>query len=286
MTKQAQIQPRQYLAGDFPDQVTATAIAAAQRAGEIQMQDFRKTSVRCTQLLHDVKLETDRRCETAIVEVIRTAFPDHAILSEESGLLPGDGPYAWIVDPLDGTVNFWHGIPFFCVSIACYSRKDPATLVHNSNHFRSLLNQPVAGVVFLPVSQELFTATNGRGALLNDQPIQTRNVMHTRDVVVSVSFGKTPEIMQRMTRRLDRLLPQVRKARCLGAAAAELAYAAAGFLGGVFYESIKLWDYAAAKILIEEAGGCFEMVETRPEQWQVWAAGAPVVQNSLKPLLM
>jgi fructose-1,6-bisphosphatase/inositol monophosphatase family enzyme len=109
-------------------------------------------------------------------------------------------------------------------------------------------------------------------------------VTDTRYAVVSLSFGKTPAVMDCMTRRLAALLPQVRKGRCLGAAAAELAYAAAGFLGGVIYEGIKQWDFAAGKILLEEAGGCLEAVETQPDQWRV-LAGAPEVLAALRPLL-
>ena len=115
------LDPLEYaLPAAFADRVTETAISAARRAGAIQLHHFRNTTVRCTRLLHDVKLETDQLCEKAIIAAIREPFPDHAILTEESGELPGSGDCTWIVDPLDGTVNFWHGLPFFCVSIACY----------------------------------------------------------------------------------------------------------------------------------------------------------------------
>lgn len=267
---------------DFADRVAATAVVAARRAGEIQMQAFRNKRVQCTRLLHDVRLETDRRCEETIVEVIRRSFPEHAILSEESGLLPGGDEYLWIVDPLDGTVNFWHGIPFFCVSVACYHvgpirpDRDISLLVS--------FERPVAGVVYLPYHLDLFVGTPERGAFLNDRPISVSPAEHPRDLVVSVSFGKTPEMMQCMTQRLERLLPQVRKARCLGAAAAELSYAAAGFLGGVVYEGIKPWDFAAAKVLVEAAGGFLEAKETQPDQWRVWA-GAPGVRSLLEALM-
>ncbi len=254
----------------FADRVRETAISAARRAGAIQLHHFRNTAVRCTRGLHDVKLETDIRCEKAIVAAIREPFPDHTILTEESGRLPGSGDYTWIVDPLDGTVNFWHGLPFFCVSIACYHNGGCTAA---GGALAGLGGVPVTGVVLLPFSQELFVGTAGQGATLNGRPIRVRNAERVSDEVVAVSFGKTPETMQRMTRRLDALLPQVRKARCLGAAAAELAYVAAGFLGGLIYEGIKLWDFAAGKILLEEAGGFLEAEETEPGQWRVLAGG-------------
>lgn len=265
----------------FADRVTETAISAARRAGAIQLHHFRNTTLRCTRLLHDVKLETDQLCEKAIIAAIHDSFPDHAILAEESGELPGSGDCTWIVDPLDGTVNFWHGLPFFCVSIACYRNGGRA---NEGGGHAGLPGAPVVGAVFLPFSQELFVGTPGRGAFLNGRPIRVSNDERPSDVVVTVSFGKTPEMMQRITRRLDVLLPQVRKVRCLGAVAAELAYVAAGFLGGLVYEGIKLWDFAAGKILLEEADGFLEAAETEPGQWRV-LAGAPGVRQAFRKMV-
>ncbi len=207
------LNPLEYaLPAAFADRVTETAISAARRAGAIQLHHFRNTTLRCTRLLHDVKLETDQLCEKAIIAAIHDSFPDHAILTEESGELPGSGDCTWIVDPLDGTVNFWHGLPFFCVSIACYRNGGRA---NEGGGHAGLPGAPVVGAVFLPFSQELFVGTPGRGAFLNGRPIRVSNDERPSDVVVTVSFGKTPEMMQRMTRRLDVLLPQVRKVRCL-----------------------------------------------------------------------
>jgi fructose-1,6-bisphosphatase/inositol monophosphatase family enzyme len=270
------------LSADLAKPVVATALAAARRAGQIQLRDFRNAPAECTRLLHDVKTRTDRDCEEAIVETIRESFPDHAILTEERGELPGDGACRWVIDPLDGTVNFWHGLPFFCVSIACFLNGDDAP--EGGAEKAGPQSRPLAGVVFMPCSDEMFVGVAGRGASLNQQPIRTCQVTDTREAVVSLSFGKTPAVMDCMTRRLAALLPQVRKGRCLGAAAAELAYAAAGFLGGVIYEGIKQWDFAAGKILLEEAGGCLEAVETQPDQWRVLAV-APEILAALRPLL-
>jgi fructose-1,6-bisphosphatase/inositol monophosphatase family enzyme len=267
------LDPLEYsLPANFSNRVLETAISAARRAGTIQMHHFRNEKVRCRRLLHDVKLETDRKCEQAIVDAIREQFPEHAILSEESGALAGTGGYIWVVDPLDGTVNFWHGLPFFCASIACYA--DPGRPAGQGSRSEEPLGAPIAGVVFLPFSQELFVGVPGRGAFLNGRPISASRSGGLSETVVTVSFGKTPEAMRCMTRRLDALLPQVRKARCLGASAAELAYVAAGYLGGLLYEGIQLWDFAAGKIILEEAGGFFEASETAPDLWRVTAGAA------------
>jgi fructose-1,6-bisphosphatase/inositol monophosphatase family enzyme len=274
--------PLEYaLPSHFSAQVVQTAIAAARKAGDIQLKHFRSGKAGCRALLHDVKLDTDRRCEEAVLTAIRSRFPDHAVLTEESGRHAGPGGFTWIVDPLDGTVNFWHGLPFFCVSIACYGAVPGGGA---SAAGAVLYGNPVAGVVFLPFSRELFVGVPGRGAFLNDRPIKVRRIERPGDAVVTVSFGKTPATMQRMTRRLDALLPQVRKARCLGAAAAELAYIAAGFIGGFVYEGLKLWDFAAGKIILEEAGGFLDAAETEPDQWRV-LAGAPGLQQLLAEIV-
>lgn len=266
----------------FGDRVTEIAVSAARRSGEIQMQHFRHCAQPCSRDLHDLKIDTDRRSEEAIIEAIHKAFPDHGILTEESGEMPGAGEYTWIVDPLDGTVNFWHGVPFFCVSIACY-RNGFCAAEAGSPRSRPC-GTPVAGVVFLPFSGEMFVGKARRGSFLNGQPIRVRPGDRLSDVLVTVSFGKTPDTMQRMGRRLSLLLPRVRKARCLGAVAAELAYIAAGFLGGLVYEGIKLWDFAAGKILLEEAGGFLEAEEMEMDQWRV-LAGTPLIRDSLKETL-
>jgi fructose-1,6-bisphosphatase/inositol monophosphatase family enzyme len=263
----------------FGDRVLETAISAARRAGAIQMHHFRNDKVRCRRLLHDVKLETDRKCEQVIMAAIREQFPEHAILSEESGALAGSGRCTWVIDPLDGTVNFWHGLPFFCVSIACCG--NPGRPAGAGSFSDEPLGPPMAGVVYLPFSQELFVGVPGRGAFLNGRPIRVKRVERAADAVVSVSFGKNRQTMQRMTRRLDTLLPRVRKARCLGAAAAELAYVAAGFINGLIYEDIKLWDFAAGKIIVEEAGGFLQAVQTEPGHWRV-LSGAVEVEQTLK----
>jgi fructose-1,6-bisphosphatase/inositol monophosphatase family enzyme len=254
-----------------------TAVLAAQRAGDIQMHHFRNPTLKCRRELYDVKLDTDLKSERAIVGAIRERFPHDTIWTEESGMLAGTGPRTWVVDPLDGTVNFWHGLPIFCVSIACYRNDRPAPAP-------GLPGRPLAGVVYLPCSREMFLGAPGQGATLNARPIGVSAARELGEVVLSLSFGKTPERMRRMSSRLGKLLPRVRKARCLGAAAAELAYVAAGWLGGVVYEGLKPWDFAAGKILVEEAGGFVQARETEPGLWQL-AAGPAGLRAEILSLL-
>lgn len=266
------------------DAVRETAVNAARRAGEIQLRHFRQAGVRHQGLAYDVKLETDRLCEQAVVDAIRERFPDHAILAEEGGWLPGSGEAVWIVDPLDGTVNFWHGLPFFCVSVACHHTRGISPSGAAPPRPGAGLGRPIVGVVLLPRTHELFVGLAGRGAFLNGCRIRVAAVQSAGEAVLSVSFGKTPAAMTRMAGRLQTLLPMVRKARCLGAVAAELAYIGAGFLGGLVYEGIKLWDFAAGRIILEEAGGFLEAEENEPDQWRV-IAGAPGLRQALRGIV-
>jgi fructose-1,6-bisphosphatase/inositol monophosphatase family enzyme len=234
------------------------------------MRHFRRGDFAAARELHDIKTAVDARCEAEILAAIRGSFPEHAVLSEESGHIAGTGECIWIVDPLDGTVNFWHGIPFFGVSIGCFRRNMDGNP-----------GEALAGVVWLPCTAELFLAVRGAGALLNGSPIRAAALRRTGEALVSLSFGKTAAAMRRMTARLEILLPRVRKVRTLGAAAAEMAYVAAGFLGGTLYEGLKPWDFAAARVLLQEAGGTLEAEETETGSWRVLAA-APGVQRALR----
>lgn len=261
---------------DFIASVRETALSAAQKAGVIQMAHFRQSSVRNAPGLYDVKIETDRLCEKAVMATILDRFPDHGILAEESGGHLGSAPFTWIVDPLDGTVNFWRGLPFFCVSIACYRNLGPGN--------DGINGAPIAGVVYLPFNRELFVAVAGGGAYLNDRPIRVNPMDQAAHAVMTVSFGKTSDSMRRMTGRLGALLPMVRKVRCLGAVAAELGYIAAGYLDGLMYEGIKPWDFAAGRIILEEAGGRLEATEMAPDHWRV-LAGTGLVCDTFNPIL-
>jgi len=254
-----------------------TAVRAAQRAGDILMHHFRNPALKCRQALYDVKLDTDLKSERAIIAAIRERFPHDAVWTEESGRLPGTGSRTWVVDPLDGTVNFWHGLPIFCVSVACCRNDLPSAVP-------GLPGAPVAGVVYLPCSREMFVGARGSGATLNARQLGVAPARELGEVMLSLSFGKTPERMRLMTARLGSLLPKVRKARCLGAAAVEMAYVAAGWLGGMIYEGLKPWDFAAGKILVEEAGGFVQARETEPGLWQL-AAGPAGLQSEILSLL-
>jgi myo-inositol-1(or 4)-monophosphatase len=222
------------------------AIRAARRAGSIINRAALSEGalqVRAKQA-NDFVTEVDRAAEAAIIEAVQKAYPDHAILGEESGEISAAGDsakpeYRWIIDPLDGTTNFIHGFPQYCVSIGVEHR---GVLAH--------------GVVYDPVRNELFTASKGRGAFLNDRRIRVSKCLKLQDALMGTGFPF------RELGRMDLYLKQLRKmmetstgVRRAGAAALDLAYVACGRLDGFWELGLSPWDMAAGALLIQEAGG-------------------------------
>jgi myo-inositol-1(or 4)-monophosphatase len=217
-----------------------TAVKAARRAGAVinrAARDIEALSI--TRKRHnDFVTEVDQGAEQAIIEVLQKAYPDHAILAEESGS-QGKSDYVWIVDPLDGTTNFIHGFPQYAVSIA---------LQHKG--------QLTQAVVYDPAKNELFTASRGHGAFLNDRRIRVSKRAHLRDALIGTGFpfrefSGIDEYMA-MFREVTTKTAGVRRA---GAAALDLAYVAAGRLDGFWETGLSAWDMAAGALLIQEAGG-------------------------------
>jgi myo-inositol-1(or 4)-monophosphatase len=216
------------------------AVRAARKAGDIILRYID----RAPQLDVDAKSrndfvsEVDRKCESAIIDVIRAAYPSHAILAEESGRHDGT-EYEWVIDPLDGTTNFLHGFPQFAVSIAC-KHKD----------------QPVHGVIYDPLKQELFAASRGSGAVLNDRKIRVSKQRMLEGALIGTGFPfrENANIDSYMT-GLKALMQTTAGVRRAGAASLDLAYVACGRLDGFWEYGLKEWDLAAGALLILEAGG-------------------------------
>ncbi|HXZ53719.1 MAG TPA: inositol monophosphatase family protein [Burkholderiales bacterium] len=219
------------------------AIKAARRAGAIINRaalDGAPLEVR-SKNVNDFVTQVDKAAEAAAIEVIRRAYPEHAILAEESGAGAGTAKseYRWIIDPLDGTTNFIHGFPQYCVSIGVEHR---GALAH--------------AVVYDPGKNELFTASKGRGAFLNDRRLRVTRCAQLRDALVGTGFP-----FKELT-RLDLYVKQLRTimltsigVRRAGSAALDLAYVAAGRLDAFWELGLSPWDMAAGALLIKEAGG-------------------------------
>jgi myo-inositol-1(or 4)-monophosphatase len=221
-----------------------TAVKAARRgAAIINRASFDLDRVKVSEKQsNDFVTEVDKAAEAAIIEVLTTAYPDHAILAEESGAssnLHDENENVWIIDPLDGTTNFIHGFPQYCVSIALQQR--------------GVITQ---AVVYDPTRNEMFTASKGAGAYLNDKRIRVTRTDKLADALIGTGFpfrdlstlDEYVEMFKIMTAKCHGL-------RRPGAAALDLAYVAMGRLDGFFEKGLAPWDIAAGSLLITEAGG-------------------------------
>jgi len=216
------------------------AVKAARRAGAVISRASRDIDALTVTAKRqsDYVTEVDRAAEAAAIDVLAKAYPDHAILAEESGA-SGASDYTWIIDPLDGTTNFIHGFPQYAVSIG---------LRH-----RHILTQ---AVVFDPTRNELFTASRGRGAFLNDRRIRVAKRTRMSDALIGTGFPfRELAHLEEYTRMFKAVVAATAGVRRAGAAALDLAYVAAGRLDGFWEIGLSPWDMAAGCLLILEAGG-------------------------------
>jgi myo-inositol-1(or 4)-monophosphatase len=217
------------------------AVRAARKAGSVINRatlDGAGFEVRAKQQ-NDFVTRVDHAAEEAILEIVRTSYPDHAVLAEESGAAAGAAEYQWIIDPLDGTTNFIHGFPQYCVSIAIRHRD---VLAH--------------GVIYDPNRNELFTASKGRGAYLNDRRIRVSKCLRLGDALIGTGFPfREGARIDLYTNQLKNLMQKTAGVRRAGAAALDLAYVACGRLDAFWELGLSPWDMAAGALLIQEAGG-------------------------------
>ncbi len=260
--------------------IVDVAVAAARAAGELLLQHRRRELLVEAMAGNDLKLEVDRLAEALIVGLIREAFPDHDLLAEEGGAATGGGGYCWIIDPLDGTVNYFSGLPYYCTSIACYAKPARA-----GDAGLAALGRPVAGVVYAPPTDELFVGRGGGGgATLNGRPIQVGKVATARECMFCTGFGKDVERAREMAEVTRRTAERVRKLRCLGAAAYDLANVAGGRLDAFHESELRTWDIAAGCLILQEAGGQLTAIQTRPTYWRLLGAAAGVHDELLAML--
>ena len=219
------------------------AIKAARAAGAIiNRAALDVESVRISQKqANDFVTEVDQASEQAIIETLLSAYPDHGVLAEESGQAHGNAQseFIWIIDPLDGTTNFIHGFPIYCVSIAL-----------------QVAGRIEQAVIYDPNRNDLFTATKGRGAYLNDRRMRVGKRTQLKDCLVTTGFPYRPgDDIEKYLQLMGNMMRRTAGLRRPGAAALDLAYVAAGFSDGFFELGLQPWDMAAGSLLITESGG-------------------------------
>ncbi|MCH9643917.1 MAG: inositol monophosphatase [Gammaproteobacteria bacterium] len=217
------------------------AIQAARNASKVILQYVDRMDMVEVQdkNTNDLVTQVDRQSEECIIEHIRKSYPDHAILAEESGQSDGKDDYCWIIDPIDGTRNFAHGVPHYAISIAL-KYKDRLEI----------------GVVYDPIKQELFAASRGEGATLNDRKIRVRQNKKLENSLIATGFPfKNPEQIKSYLNIFEKVFSHCGGMRRAGSAALDMAYVAAGRFDGYWEANVSPWDIAAGALLVTEAGG-------------------------------
>lgn len=216
------------------------AIKAAHQAGDLALRQFRQPQEVRRKGPADPVTAADVQAEEIIVNTIQQAFPDHEFLGEEGHRAPADAEQLWVIDPIDGTRNYAHGIPFFCTSIAL------------ARH-----GQPVLAVIYDPMRKETFHAELGKGAYLNGHPIHVSRQADLADAILSLSLVPARQVGNARVAlpMLLRLQPLVESVRTMGSAALHVAYVACGRFDVGFQDSVHAWDVLAGALLVQEAGG-------------------------------
>jgi myo-inositol-1(or 4)-monophosphatase len=250
-----------------------TAVKAARKAATIITRasfDVDKLHIR-TKRQNDFVSEVDEAAEHAIISVLREAYPSHGFLAEESGEQDPNAEYVWCIDPLDGTTNFLHGMPQYCISIALLQK-----------------GAPTQAVVFDPNRNELFTASKGAGAYLNDRRIRVSKLDRIENALMGTGFPfKEIGGIDDYLRMLKNVMTTCSGVRRPGAAALDLAYVAAGRYDGFWEIGLSPWDMAAGALLVREAGGLVGDLsggETYLKSGRIVAANAKLFASLLKVL--
>lgn len=243
--------------------VLTTAEQIARKAGAILAEAYDQPRQITYKGVVDPVTQADHAAEAAILDSLNQHFPDHAILAEESGSHPGENALQWLVDPLDGTVNFAHGFPVFAVSLALW---------HGDT--------PLVGAIYDPLRDECFTAARGQGASLNGRPIQVTNESVLRHALLATGFPYDRHTAEH--NNIEAVAVFIRRAqgiRRAGAAALDLAYVACGRLDGFWERGLQAWDMGAGVLLIEEAGGRVTNYKGDPDKKTLLADRQIVASN-------
>lgn len=248
------------------------AVEAAQGAGALMRKNktaVKKINYACQ---HDIKLDLDVRCQKLIEQYVLKAFPETAVLGEEGVLGDSNSEYRWVIDPIDGTVNYAYGIPHACVSIALQQVA------------KSKKPQSILGVVYDPFCDELWTAIRGETSRLNGKKIAVSKRPRLEESIIAIGFAKEGQNVKANLPVFNDLLPRVRKMRMMGSAALALTYVASGRFDGYVEMGVRLWDIAAGGLIVECAGGEFLSEEFGEDHSYRMVASNGVIGKKLKSI--
>ena len=218
------------------------AMQAARKAGDLLRTHFHQPRHVNAKEKHDIKLEIDVQSQELITQALLKNFPNHALYGEEGIVGDQTSEFQWVVDPLDGTVNYFYGIPHFCISIALRCQ-----------------SEIIVGVIYDPMRDEIWTVQKGGEPKLNGRVCRVSERTELRDAIVTVGLSKTDATIESGMPLLQSMVRKARKCRLMGSAALEMAYLACGRIDVYIEHGISLWDIAAGWILVESAGGVVEM---------------------------
>lgn len=254
--------------------VQKAAVRAARAAGKVMRDNWYLPKKINASEAHDIKLELDVRCQALIEKILAAAYPDIPVLGEEGNTGNTAASFRWVIDPIDGTMNYAFGNPHAAVSIALQAAGDsplaarvaPGTVQRSaSNHVtRHASHVSVVGVIYDPFTDELWSTVAGQPTRLNGREVQVSQCAKVAESIVAFGFSKSHNNLVKCLPHFIRLTRNTRKIRIMGSAALELAYVASGRLDAYIERSINLWDVAAGALLVENAGGEFHSV-TAPE---------------------
>jgi myo-inositol-1(or 4)-monophosphatase len=246
----------------------STVTDVAREAGQFLRAQFGQIQKVNQSEIHDIKLQIDVDTQRLIESKLMKAFPKSCLVGEEECTGDLTSEYRWVVDPLDGTVNYTYAIPHFCVSIGLQKRNPNAPLASALEGYESVL-----GVVYDPMRDELFTAEKGKGAFLNGKAIRVSSRKEMNESIFSIGFSKSEESLARGLSYYTFFTRKARKIRTMGSAALDLAYVASGRMEMYLEFKVSLWDIAAGILMVTEAGGLIDLkpIEGTPYAFETLA---------------
>jgi len=248
----------------------STALEAARAGGRAALAAYLQPLEAESKGPRDLVTNGDFAAQEAVLSCVRSAFPAHSILSEEGDFEGGESGYRWVVDPIDGTTNYYRRLPFFSVSVALQAG-----------------DEVVVGSVYDPLRDEMFSAMRGQGAYLNGEPIQAADTATLEEAVFSLGLSYDPDAMRAMLRLAAEVVPRCGCLRSLGSAALALSYIACGRLDAYLHPGLYDWDAAAGALILREAGGV--MTDLHGKEWHFGSketlAASPNVHAQLLRLL-